>query len=259
MVRSGTDYNTEFRDRRRAYSTQRFQRGSYREEKIVNQESNTDFLLSAVKDFTPDFSFSASLGGNLRTETSNQSDIAAPELAVPGTYSLNNSRVALTAFSERSEKRVNSLYAFTQLGYKNMAFLELTARNDWSSTLPSNNWSYFYPGANLSVIVSDLLKIDSGPLSFLKARIGIASVGNDTKAFSLVNTYVAQTNPVKGSPSFSESAILANGGLLPEISATFETGFESRFFNDRIGLDFTYYSTNTENQILPIPLSNTTG
>jgi TonB-linked SusC/RagA family outer membrane protein len=257
-LRSGTDYSNEFRDRKRAYSTQRYQRGSYREEKIVVQESNTDFLLSAVKDFTPDFSFSASLGGNLLKQTRNQSDISAPELAVAGIYAIGNSRVALQATSFRSEKRINSLYASTQVGYKNMIFLDLSARNDWSSSLPSNNWSYFYPAANVSVILSDLLKLDSGPLSFLKARVGLARVGNDTDPYSLISTYEAQT-PVKGSPSYSERATLANAALLPEISNSFETGFDARFFNDRIGLDFTYYSTNSENQILPIPLSNTTG
>jgi TonB-linked SusC/RagA family outer membrane protein len=257
-LRSGTDYANEFRDRRRAYSTQRYLRGSYREEKIVIQESNTDFLLTGTKDISPDFSFTASLGGNMLTQTRNLSDISAPELAVPGIYALGNSRVALQATSFRSEKRINSFYGSTQLGYKNMIFLDLSARNDWSSSLPSNNWSYFYPAANVSVIVSDLLKIDSGPLSFLKARIGLARVGNDTDPYNLISTYEAQT-AVKGAPSYSERTTLANSALKPEISNSFEAGVDARFFNDRIGVDLTYYSTNSENQILPIPLSNTTG
>jgi len=257
-IRSGTDYSNEFRDRRRAYSTQRYLRGSYREEKIVIQETNTDFLLSATKDISPDFSLSAALGGNLLKQTRNSSDISAPELAVPGIYSLGNSRVALQASSFRSEKRINSLYGSTSMGYKNVVFLDLTARNDWSSSLPSDNWSYFYPGANVSLILSELLDINKGSLSFLKARAGIARVGNDTDAYQLISAYTAQT-AVKGAPSYSETATLANASLKPEISSSFETGIDARFLNDRVGLEVTYYSTNSENQILPIPLSNTTG
>lgn len=257
-VRSGTDYSNEFRDRRRAYSTQRYLLGSYREEKIVIQETNTDFLLSANKDFTPEVSFSASLGGNLLKQTRNSSDISAPELAVPGIYSLGNSRVALLASSFRSEKRINSLYGSTSIGYKNMIFFDLTARNDWSSSLPSDNWSYFYPGANVSVILSELLNINKGSLSFLKARAGIARVGNDTDPYQLISAYTAQT-AVKGAPSYSETATLANSQLKPEISSSFETGLDARFLNDRLGVEVTYYSTSSENQILPIPLSTTTG
>jgi TonB-linked SusC/RagA family outer membrane protein len=257
-LRGGTDYSNEFRDRKRAYSTQRYLRGSYREEKVVIQETNTDFLLNAAKDFGTDISFSASLGGNLLKQTRNSSDISAPELAVPGIYSLGNSRVALQASSFRSEKRINSLYASSQLGYKNMIFIDLSARNDWSSSLPSDNWSYFYPAANVSAVLSDIFKIETASLSFLKARVGVARVGNDTDPYQLISAFTAQT-AVKGTPSYSESSVLANAQLKPEISNSFETGFEARFLDDRIGIDFTFYQNNSRNQILPIPLSNTTG
>lgn len=257
MVRTGTDYSNEFRDRRRAYSTQRYLLGSYREEKINFQESNTDFLLSAHKDVSSEITISGSIGGNMMRQEQFISDLSAPELAVPGIYSLGNSRVAIQGNSTRQEKRINSLYGSAQVGYRNMAFIDFSGRNDWSSTLPSNDWSYFYPSINVSLILSEMLNM-GGPFSFLKVRAGWAQVGNDTDPYRLASSFIAQT-AVKGVPSYSESEILPNANLKPEISSSFETGVEAKFLNDRIGFDVTYYTTNSENQILQVPLSNTTG
>jgi TonB-linked SusC/RagA family outer membrane protein len=258
MARVGTDYSDEFRDRRRAYSTQRYPLGSYREEQIFLQETNADFLLSFNKDLNSDFSISASVGGNAMRRRYNLSDISAPQLTVPGIYSFNNSRVALQYFSFNSEKRINSLYAFTQFGFKNYLFLELTARNDWSSTLPGNNWSYFYPSASVSLVLSDLFDIESTPMSFAKVRAGFAAVGNDTDPYQLLSTYTAQ-NPAQGLPSYSESSVIQNANLKPEQSRSLEVGLDVRFLENRIGLDLTYYRTRSENQILNVPLTITSG
>ena len=258
MARVGTDYSDEFRDRRRAYSTQRYPLGSYREEQIFLQETNADFLLSFNKDISSDFSLSASAGGNAMRRRYNLSDISAPQLTVPGIYSFNNSRVALQYFSFNSEKRINSLYAFAQFGFRNYLFLELTARNDWSSTLPANNWSYFYPSASVSLVLSDLFNIEATPISFAKIRAGFAAVGNDTDPFQLISTYTAQ-NPAQGLPSYAESAVIQNANLKPEQSRSLELGLDVRFFESRIGLDLTYYRTRSENQILNVPLSRTSG
>lgn len=258
MARVGTDYSDEFRDRRRAYSTQRYPLGSYREEQIFLQETNADFLLSFNKDLTSDFSLSASAGGNAMRRRYNLSDISAPQLTVPGIYSLNNARVPLEYFSFQSEKRINSLYAFAQFGFRNYLFLELTARNDWSSTLPANNWSYFYPSASLSFVLSDILDLEATPVSFAKLRLGFAAVGNDTDPYQLVSTFAAQ-NPAQGLPAYSESSIIQNANLKPEQSSSLEMGVDVRFLDNRIGADFTYYRTRSENQILNVPLTITSG
>lgn len=258
MVRGGTDYSAEFRDRRRAWSTQRFPLGSYREEKVNFQETNLDFLLSLNKDISQDFSFSAYVGGNLMKQKYNYSDVFAPELTVPGTYSLNNSRVALQAYSERFERRINSLYASAQASYRNYLFLEVTARNDWSSTLPSADWSYFYPSASISAVLTDIFNVTAGPLSFAKVRFGIAGVGSDTKAYSLKSTFSSQT-PAQGQPAYSEASTIANADLKPEQSRSYEIGADLKFLANRIGLDVSYYHTKTENQIIPVPLSITSG
>jgi len=261
MVRAGTDVNSEFRARRRAYSTQRFQRGSYREERINFSETNTDFLLNYKRPLGRRFDLNLGLGGNAMRQVGRFSDVIAPELAVPGIFTLSNSRVALQNLTNTpyTEKRINSLYATGQLGFNNYLYLDLSARNDWSSTLPSDSRSYLYYAANLSAILTDAFKISpNSALSFAKVRFGVAQVGNDTDPYQLATIYNSQT-PVQGSPSYSESSVLINPGLKPEISTSIETGFDVRFFHNRIGLDFTYYNTQSKNQILPIQLSGTTG
>lgn len=260
MLRAGTDASNEFRARRRAYSTQRFQRGSYREERIGFTELNTDFLLNYKRVLNKSFDLNLGLGGNAMRQVGRFSDVIAPELAVPGIYTLSNSRVALQNLTNTpfTEKRINSLYATGQLGYNNYLFLDVSARNDWSSTLPSDSRSYLYYAANVSAVITDALKINSDVLSFAKLRFGVAQVGNDTDPYQLATIYNAQ-QPVLGGPSYSESSVLVNENLKPEISTSIETGFDVRFFHNRVGLDFTYYNTQSKNQILPIPLTNTSG
>lgn len=258
MLRSGTDVNNEFRDRRRAYSTQRFKLGSYREEKIFSEERNTDFLLSYSPVTNRYFTYNVSLGGNRMDQRFNLSDVSAPELAVPGIYSLNNTKVPLQSFTFNSRKRINSLYAFTNLGFKNFAFLDFSVRNDWSSTLPTDNNSYLYYSASGSLVFTDMLEMNSNLLSYGKLRLGYAQVGNDTDPYQLLATFQAQT-AANGLPTFEESAALPNAELKPEISGSFEVGAELKFWLNRVGLDVTYYQTNSRNQILPIQLSNTTG
>jgi TonB-linked SusC/RagA family outer membrane protein len=260
MVRSGTDVSNEFRTRRRAYSTQRFQRGSYREERIGFTEINTDFLLNYRKNLTEKLDLNVGVGGNAMRQTGKFSDVIAPELAVPGIYTLGNSRVALQNLTSvpYTQKRINSLYATAQFGFDNFLYLDLSARNDWSSTLPSDSRSYLYYAANVSAVLTDAFKIKSNVLSFAKVRFGVAQVGNDTDPYQLVAVYNAQT-AVQGQPSYSESSTLVNPALKPEISTSIETGLDLRFFKNRIGLDLTYYNTESRNQLLPLALSNTTG
>ena len=258
MIRGGTDYNAELRNRRRAWSTQRFPLGSYREEKLTFQETNLDFLLSFHKELSTDVSLSAYAGGNLMKQTSTYSDVFAPELTVPGIFSINNSRVAIQASAYEYERRINSVYGSAQASFRDYLFLEVTARNDWSSTLPSANWSYFYPSASLSAVLTDIFGLSNGPLSFAKVRVGLAGVGSDTKEYRLVNTFASQ-EAAQGLPVYSESATINNAQLLPEQSRSFEVGADLRFLNNRIGLDVSYYETRTENQTIPVPLSITSG
>ena len=257
MLRTGLDTYNELRDRKRAFSTQRFPQGNYREDNLYFSEMNSDFLLTYSETTKPVFSYSLALGGNQMRQENRYVQTVAPQLLIPGIYNFTNTAVNLQVTQYNSEKRINSLYGFGQIGYKNVLFLDVTGRNDWSSTLPSDNNSYFYPSATLSAVISDMVTMPKA-ISFLKARVAYAEVGNDTDPYSLSNVYSSQT--AWGSiQAKSESSRLSNSELKPERTASFETGLDVRFFSGRLGVDFTYFDNRTRNQIIPIELDIATG
>ncbi|MCF2497827.1 SusC/RagA family TonB-linked outer membrane protein [Dyadobacter chenhuakuii] len=267
QLRGGTDFNNELRKRRRAFSTQRFPFGSYREERVRNGESNFDFLLSANKEFSEDFTFGANLGANRQISNTNNLEVTAPQLLIPGIFSFNNTRIPLVSSIDDINKVINSVYGSVQFGYKNFLFLDVTARNDWSTalTLPmaadslgQTINSYFYPSASLSAVVSDVVTMPEW-VSFGKVRTSLAQVGNDTDPYRFTSGY-SRDNPWGDYPIYNSTNRLVNYNLKPEISTSFEIGTEWRFLKGRAGLDFTFYNINTKNQILPsVPVSITSG
>ncbi len=257
MVRSGTDFYRELRDRKRAFSTQRFPFGMYREDNIFFEERNTDFLLSYNKTFDENWDIGVSFGGNRMDQTYEYNELVAPQLSIPEIYNFGNSRVDLQAQEFTNRKRINSLYGLARIGYQNVLFLDLTARNDWSSTLPAGNNSYFYPSVSASAVVSDIVELPSF-IAFAKLRAGWAQVGNDTDPYQLTNVY----NYLPAFDNFqrvTESSVIRNPELKPEIVSSFEIGTDLRFFEGRIGLDFTYYNMSSRNQILEIDVDRTSG
>lgn len=269
QLRTATDFASERRQYRRAFSTQRFPFGQYREAKVVTEERNSDFLLTFNKEIVPStLTLTASVGGNQLDQKSEYLEINAPQLNIPGIYNLTNFRAPLQSSQTDVRKSINSLYTSVQVGYKNILFLDLSARNDWSSalTLPqalkdagigTEDNSYFYSSAAISAVISDMFQ---GPefLSFAKLRGSIAQVGNDTDAFTFTQAY-NPGDPFGNSQVYGETDRLANFSLKPEISTSYEAGVDLKFFKNRIGLDVTYYHTITKNQILNIPLSITSG
>lgn len=257
MIRSGLDLFNELRVGKRAFSTQRFARGQYREDDIYFMEQNTDFLLTYNKDINSVFQFGASIGGNLRQEENRYKRVSANALSVPGIFNFGNAAEPLSKNQFNDEREVQSLYGFFNLSYKNILFLDVTGRNDWSSTLPSDNNSYFYPSVGLSAIISDMVELPA-MFSFAKLRAGWAIVGNDTDPYSLINTFKFE-EPFGNAQQVSASDVLRNANLKPEESNSIEFGADIRLFKGRLGLDATYYQANTKNQILTLPVSYTSG
>ena len=266
QLRAATDYASEVRAYKRGFSTQRFPFGQYREARIITEERNTDFLLSANKKINSDFTISGSFGGNQTRQKADFNEVNAGQLNIPGIYKLTNNRVPVDVAQTVSEKRVNSLYGAAQVSYKNYLFLEMTGRNDWSSalTLPaelkalgSEKNSFFYTSAALSAVVSDMFKLPE-IINFAKVRGSVAQVGNDTDPFTFTQAYNPST-AFGTSQIYSETDRLANLSLKPEISTAFEIGTEIKLLNNRVGLDLTFYQSNTKNQIINIPLSQTSG
>jgi TonB-linked SusC/RagA family outer membrane protein len=251
LLRSGRDFYRELRERKRAFSTQRFPFGTYQEDNIFFEESNTDFLLSYDKTFNDKWNVNLSAGGNQLRQRQDFNKSVAPQLINPEVYSFNNSRQAVQVAENNYEKHINSLYGFARFAYDDKLFLDLTGRNDWSSTLPEDNNSYFYPSATLSAVMSDIFQMPDW-VSFAKFRAAYAEVGNDTDPFRLRSFY-ANENPFDGStPILTESSLIPNADLKPEITASTEFGLDLRFFQSRVNLDLTYYDSTTRNQIINI-------
>lgn len=221
-------------------------------------ESNYDLMVSLKKNLSEDFTIGGLIGANMRRST--LSDIRATTsggLAVPKLYSLSNTRSPMAPPVENYERvGVDGIFASANLGYKEMLFLDLAARQDKSTSLPSSNNTYFYPSAAGSFVFSKLLSFDW--LTHAKARVNYAEVGNDPPALSVYNAY-AKPTALGGVPLFSLQDRQNNPDLKAERMTSWEAGIDADFFNGRLGFDFTWYTQSTFDQILPVTVTTATG
>jgi TonB-linked SusC/RagA family outer membrane protein len=259
-VRTGMDYSNEKRRFIRNFSTNRFRNGAYAEHDVFYREINTDFLLNYKKQLGV-INFDASVGGNRLSQMASTTQVQTTSLAQPGIFSLNNAASPIESFGFRSEKRINSLYAFAKAGYKNFLYVDVTARNDWSSALATPfsaaNTSFFYPSVSTSFILSNVVNLPSA-IDFAKIRASYAQVGNDTSPYQTQGTFISQTN-VNSQPTFSNQDFIPNQNLRPELTSSVELGFDVRFLKQRLNLDVTYYNSLTKDQILSLPIGIASG
>lgn len=256
MVRTGIDYSGDIRISRRPVSSVVALNGLYRRQEYTYMERNSDFLLSYDGGrFLKDFKWSASIGGNNLQINTYSNTTTANGLVIPNVYNLGNASSRPAIAETNTLKTVNSLYMVTDLDYKSMVFLQLTGRNDWSSTLPASNNSYFYPSASLSLVTSDIFKLRSPWLNFWKLRFSYASVGNDTDPYQTEAYYDYSSLP----GTVTLPGTLPNSDLKPEITTSLETGTELRMFQNRLNVDFSFYHTESKNQILRSPLAASSG
>ncbi|MFT5665933.1 MAG: TonB-linked SusC/RagA family outer membrane protein [Vicingaceae bacterium] len=259
-LRSGMDYSTELRQFKRAFSTNRFKQGAYAEHQVGFRENNTDFLVNYNRKFGK-ISTDFSAGANRLDQRATTAQTQTTQLAQPGVYSLTNAASPIQVFQVYGKKRINSVYGIAKFGYENYLYVDVTARNDWSSALAtissSENTSFFYPSVSMSFITSHRFDLPQ-KISFLKFRANVAQVGNDTDPYQTQGVFNAQT-PVNGQPTLSDQSTIPNQNLKPEQATSFETGFDFRMFDDRLIVDFTYYNAVTKNQIISLPVSVTSG
>lgn len=256
--RTGTDYYNDRRKIKVAYGTNGTPFGSYEEDAYSVNENNTEGRLQYTKKLSNDFSLDAFVGGNISVKTIEQNDQLAPKLAIPGLYNMSNSRDPLVSTNLYSKLKTNSVFGSAQVGFRNYAFVNVTARNDWSSSLPIDNMSYFYPSVNGSLILSEALGIKSDVLTYAKLRGGWSKVGKATDPYQLRNVF-ASSILFNANPQQSLPATDANNTLKPESTTSAEAGFELGFFQDRLHLDVSAYNTNSTNQILAVQVSSATG
>lgn len=254
--------------------------GSYEVDQFNVNEVVHDLMVTATHDFGKDFHTSLLLGNNIRersTTASLTSTNLSGGLIVPGWYNLQNSNGPLTTLPDGTAtplpitvQRLVGFYADLNLSYKDYLFLEGTLRNDRSSTLPVNNYSYWYPSVSGSFVFSELLKNSafSDILSYGKLRSSFAQVGSDTNPYALKTIY--QSTVVNGSfgnttfpfgnvPALQVGSTLGNATLKPEQTTSFEVGTELAFLQSRLSVDFSYYVNDSKNQIISVPIPNSTG
>ncbi|MFT2008239.1 SusC/RagA family TonB-linked outer membrane protein [Pontibacter sp. 13R65] len=254
MVRSAITSRQEDRQQRRPFNTANFPFGYYKEQSIFDYEINNDFLLTYKESIGSEIDIRTSFGGNTRREKYRHSDGVIDGLVSPGVYKLSNGLSKPMMATFHSNKRVNSLYGLATFSYQDKVFVDVTGRNDWSSTLPVQNNSFFYPSISSSFILSDIFTLPR-QVSYAKLRLSAAKVGNDTRPYR-TRKYYAQSD-FAGSGSVPTT--LHNENFKPELTTSYEAGLEYRLFQGRLGMDITLYQSFTENQILEIPLDPTTG
>lgn len=258
-IRGGADlYTTQRETKLYAFSPIKTN-GSYSVGKDVFSETNLSFLISAGQDqVLGDFGFHGTLGGNLMSRKFSSHGVVLGELFVPDLFSVNNSKGNPTLNEGMSRHKINSLYGTFQANYAGMIYLDLTGRNDWSSTLSEKNRSFFYPSVSLAFIFSDLLRnatnSDLSWLTFAKLRGSYASVGNDMGPYQLYNTYSISRDP-NGNIISSKRDVLYDSNVRNELIKSFELGLEAKFLDNRLGFDIAYYKSNAINQLLNIPVN----
>lgn len=260
MGRYALDTYNENREMKIANSYTNDPRGAYGLINIANFERNADFLATYKKDLK-NFHYSVSVGGNSRYQRGSNVTNATKSgtgLIVPGVYNIQNIAPAnLDYNSSWFQRAMYSVYGLANIGYKDMIFLDVTARNDWSSTLPAANRSYFYPSASLSLLVNEMIPLPT-QISMLKLRTGFAQVGNDASPYQLLGT-LGNAGTWDGIPRLSSPSTLLISDLKPEIVTSYESGIDLNLFKNRLRFSGTYYTVENRNQILSAKLPPSSG
>ncbi|MBK7609077.1 MAG: SusC/RagA family TonB-linked outer membrane protein [Saprospiraceae bacterium] len=261
-------------------------KGDYREDNRNLFENNSDVLFTYENNLGRDFNFNLSAGGNIRNFKYASTYATTDYLNVPGWYNLNNSLNPRRVYNFDSDMMVSSAYSYLDLGYKNILNLSLTGRIDKNSTLPINNNSFFYPSASLSFVLSEAIKMPSF-LPYAKLRASYANVGSgltqtnigpaDRATGADVTGYGIDYQTPFGGPQYINSAAysiqnrynnqpaafysnsIANPNLEPSFSSSLELGSDLRFFQNRLGVDFTYFKSTDGPRIFNLPVSEATG
>lgn len=193
----------------------------------------------------------ASIGASAQSIHGSRMYSKASQLQFKDMRSLSNAKGLVSALEESEGKKKQAVYGALSLGFDGWAYIDATARNEWSSALPKNNNSYFYWSVGTGLVISDLLKLDQHIFPLVKVRGSYAKVGNDTGYDRLISGYYkAEDGSFLGIPYFTGESVLKTLGLRPEMTKSWELGAELRLFDNRFSFDFTYYNKATTDQIV---------
>ena len=262
-VRGGTDFfNFNWTDFQARY-TPLAESGRMVQQRINVRENNFEAMLSFNRRFEINdnsLDVGAFVGGNIQYGRSEGTTVAGTGQVLPGLISISNYEQFASPLPLFRERQVNSLFGAVNLGWNDFLYLDFTLRNDVSSTLHRDYRSYIYPSVSGSFVFTSLFDLRNTPISFGRVRASWAQVGGDTDPYMLSMTYNLQNFTFHGSALGQiQGNVLLNPRLKPTTTVAHELGFDIRFFNNRIGLDVTYYNQATRDQIIRLPISRTSG
>lgn len=233
-------------------------------------ELNHDFLANYARKFLNEkLDLNVNVGVNMNERYATSMSGQTDDLTFhTGFWNLSNGATKSTLAESQSKRRLVGLFGDVTIGWDDMLYLDLTARNDWSSTLPIDNNSFFYPGATLSWIFTKLIP-ENNVLSFGKLRLAYGKTGNDASPYLTGVTYLqayasgyyttTTEFPMNGTNAFMASATKGSSTLKPEMTSEFEAGVNMQFFKGRFGFDVSYYNRTTSDQIFTLPVDPSTG
>lgn len=228
--------------------------------KIAYGELNSEFLITANKDLTEKFNIVVNAGGNLSKRTSESITNFGQNFKIPTKYFLSNlSDMTPPDDQPQAVKKVNSLYGSASLSYNSFLYLDITARNDWSSTLGEDNRSFLYNSASLSVILNKFIDPEQNIFNLIKIRGSLAQVGNDTDPYQLNQTFSVPGAGFRGLTTLSAPTVKLNPDLKPETVTSNEFGLEFAALNNRLSVDFSIYNIVTTDLIFNVPVPAATG
>lgn len=268
MYRIGVDFYNDRRHQQFAINSRTLPAGQVFEDQHNVKDITSDLILTFTYDLTDEWNMQFLLGNNMYSTYSQQLYVQGDGLGSAGFYHLSNTASQITRESV-GQKRTAAFYGDLRLSFKNALFINVTGRNEWSTSLPEANNSFFYPSVSASAVLSDLLELKSDVLSYLLVRGNWAQVGKDAPIYGTVTVF-NQANysdgwtngvsfPYNGTIGYMQSNTLGNPDLKPEVTTSIEFGFDIRFFENRLGLDFTYYDQTSKDQIFGVPVAASSG
>jgi TonB-linked SusC/RagA family outer membrane protein len=264
-----------YTDRRTSYNGRGgeiFPNGNITDDNIYRQELDGTLLVTANRDLGTNWNLRAIVGHNVNQRQTQRQAVFGDGIIVPGINDLDNTRVQLAIGPNQGliKQRFFAVFADVQLSYKEWGFLNVVARNDWSSTLPAGGRSFFYPGVNGSLVFTEALDLKSDFLSFGKIRAGYTVVGNEASAYQTQTVFninpsftspapVDTQTPFNGVNTMTLNNRLGSATLRPEFIREFETGLELKLFNNKLGIDFAFYNKIATSQIFTVDIAPSSG
>jgi TonB-linked SusC/RagA family outer membrane protein len=267
--RLGNDF---YMDRRKGFfaiNSAQYPGGQVMEDHHANWDFNADLLVNIKKDITNDFAINVNLGNNMFQHYHQQIFTQGDNLSQPDFYNISNASSVINKEIIK-KKRTAAFFGDIGLAYKRMLYLNVTGRNEWSTTMPVDKNSFFFPSASIGFVFTELpFLVDNQVLSFGKIRTSYAIVANDADEYATLSYWAAGfyndgwtngiTFPFMGLTGFMTDDLMGNPILKPEKMKSFEIGTDLRFLQNRLGIDFTYFSNRNEDLIIQVPLAGTSG